>query len=128
MRKLKDKKLKRKKRKIRIRSKIFGTAKKPRLNVYKSNKHIYAQLIDDKKNKTIVSVSDMNTDKAKISKEKKEKEENSGQKAAFLVGQKIGQKALKKNIKNVVFDRGGFKYHGQVKSLAEGARKAGLIF
>jgi len=125
MTKIKDKKLKRKRRKIRIRSRIFGTAKKPRLSVFKSNKHIYAQLIDDQESKTLASVSDMNIAKNKASKNKKEK---SDQKPAFLVGQMIGQKALKKNIKKVVFDRGGFKYHGQIKALAEGARKAGLIF
>ncbi len=105
-----------------IRKKIFGTPQKPRLSVYRSLKHIYAQLIDDIKGHTILSVSTLNKDvKEKIRGMKKTEQ-------AFLVGEILGKIALEKGIKEVVFDRGGFKYHGRVKALADGARKSGLKF
>ena len=94
-----------------MRAKIKGTAKKPRLCVFRSNKHIYAQLIDDNKGQTLIAVSG----KANVKKAKE-------------VGQLIAQQALEKKIEKVVFDRGGYRYHGRVKAVAEGAREGGLKF
>lgn len=105
-------------RKIRIRKKISGTALRPRLSIFRSEKHIFAQLIDDEKGKTLASVSD-----SQFSKEKKNKTQKS-----FLVGKEIAQKALALKISQVVFDRGGFVFHGRVKALADGAREGGLKF
>lgn len=106
-------------RKIRIRSKISGTSDRPRLTVFRSNKKIYGQIIDDSSRKTIVSAESGNINepgvKGKVAK-------------ATIVGEEIAKKALSKKIKKVVFDRGGYKYHGRVKALAEGARKGGLEF
>lgn len=99
----------------RVRAKVFGTAKRPRLSVFRSSGHIYAQLINDDTGVTLASVKD-----AEI-KDKKNKIE-----AAFVVGQLIAQKAEDQKIKQVVFDKGVFKYHGRVKAVAEGAREAGL--
>jgi large subunit ribosomal protein L18 len=104
----------------RIRAKISGSSLIPRLSVFRSNEHIYCQLINDELGKTYVAASDL---EIKSEKSKKTKSE-----IAYLVGQKIGEKAITKKIKKVVFDRGGFKYHGRVKSLADGARKSGLDF
>lgn len=103
----------------RIRAKIKGTKETPRLCIYRSNKHTYAQLINDDKGKTIVSCSDidLDTDSDKTKKE-----------LAFKVGEKIAKLAKKEDIEEIVFDRGGYDYHGRVKALAEGARDAGLIF
>lgn len=106
-----DKQEKRYKRHKRVRAKISGTAKAPRLCVFRSLQYIYAQLIDDEKGKTIVSVKG----KANVVEAKK-------------AGKMIAKKALEKKIEKVVFDRGGYKYHGKVKALAEGAREAGLKF
>ncbi|MGE4554630.1 MAG: 50S ribosomal protein L18 [Candidatus Paceibacterota bacterium] len=111
---IKEKRKKRQRRHKRVRAKIFGTAQKPRLAVFPSLNHIYAQLIDDENQKTLVSASDMEI-KADKKMTKTEK--------AQLVGELLGKKANEKNIKEAVFDRGGFKYHGRVKSLCEGARK-----
>lgn len=97
----------------RVRSKISGTALRPRLAVFRSNKHLSAQLIDDTKGTTLIAVSDM-----EIKDEKKKTD---------LVGKLLAQKALKKNIKAVVFDRRAYKYHGQIKALADGAKAEGLI-
>ena len=106
-------------RHARVRAKISGTAERPRLNVFRSSKHIYAQLIDDVNGVTLAAASTM--DKAF--------EGNGGNKeAARKVGQMIAQKALEKGICDVVFDRGGYVYHGRVKELAEGARESGLKF
>ncbi len=107
------------KRKRKIRAKISGTSQEPRLSVFKSNLHIYAQIIDDKSGKTLVAASDLEIKKSAKSKKRQ---------IAFIVGKKIAEKAKAKNIKKVIFDRGGFKFHGRIKTLAEGARKAGLIF
>lgn len=108
----------RKKRHERIRKKIVGTPERPRLNVYRSLKNIYAQIIDDEAGITLVSASTL---------DKEINMENSGNKdAAFEVGKLIAQKAKEKGINEVVFDRGGYLYHGRVKSLAEGAREGGL--
>jgi len=103
-------------RKRRVRSRIEGTAKRPRLSVYKSSVHIYGQLIDDDKQVTLAASSDM-----------KIKGGNKTEKAA-KVGEELAKLALAKKIKQVIFDRNGFKYHGRVKALAEGARKGGLEF
>jgi large subunit ribosomal protein L18 len=106
-------------RKKRTRSKIYGTNKRPRLSVYRSNRYTSAQLIDDDKGTTMVSVSEKDI-KAK-SKKLQGKAAN-----ALELGLALAEKALKKNIKSVVFDKGGNKYHGRVKQVAEGARKGGL--
>lgn len=110
-------KQKRQNKHLRVRSKISGTSKRPRLNVTKSNDAIYAQIIDDTKNKTIVSAS------TKTLKLKGNNIENSK-----LVGQAIAKLALTKKINEVVFDRGGYIYHGKVKALADAARNEGLKF
>lgn len=112
-----EKYLKRLRRKIKIRAKIIGSAQKPRLSVFRSEKHIYAQIIDDNKQSTLVSASDLEIkDKAKKSD------------LAKQVGNLIAIKANKKDIKSVIFDRDGYKYHGRVKMLADGAREKGLKF
>jgi large subunit ribosomal protein L18 len=124
---------KRERRHHRIRSKVKGTAERPRLCVFRSLKHIYAQLIDDEKSETIVAASDLELKdleiKSKKLKEKKE-EKNQTRKVAiaYEVGKLIAQKAAEKKISKVVFDRGGFKYHGRVKAVADGARDGGLKF
>ncbi len=112
-------------RKLSIRSKIFGTAEKPRLTIYRSNKNIFAQLIDDDKGHTLASCSTM--DKDYPTKDKKSKK-NPSLKDAENVGKIIAQKAIKNNISNIVFDRNGYLYHGKVKALADAARKEGLKF
>lgn len=113
-----DKKIKRNRRRIRIRNRITGTAKIPRLCVFRSNKHIYGQLIDDEKRKTLLAVND------------KELKKSSGKKVelANQAGQLLAKKALEKKIEKVVFDRSGYKYHGRIKAMAEGARQGGLKF
>jgi len=118
-----DKQLKRLRRKRHIGKIVRGTVERPRLAVYRSLSHIYAQLIDDQEGKTLLAVSDLSPEvKAKIKKDAT-KRVKSG-----LVGELIAQKALEKKIKKVVFDRGGFKYHGRIKALAEAARNGGLEF
>ena len=103
----------------RVRGKLSGTPECPRLNVFRSLKHIYAQLIDDVNGVTLVSASTV----------EKDFEEYGGNKdAARKVGELIAKRAADKNIKDVVFDRGGYIYHGRVQSLAEGAREGGLNF
>jgi large subunit ribosomal protein L18 len=111
-----------KKRHRAIRSRIFGTAERPRLQVFRSHKHIYAQLINDDEGKTIATESDIK-EEVKTAKDKKTKTER-----AFLVGEKIAKTAKEKKIKKVVFDRKGYLYHGRVKAVAQGARKGGLEF
>lgn len=112
----------RKNRHKRMRFKINGTSQKPRLNVFRSNSNIYAQVIDDSQGITLVSASSLD-------KEIKEKlESTKNQDVAKIVGKAIGEKALSKGIDTVIFDRGGYVYHGRVKELAEGAREAGLKF
>lgn len=114
-----DKNASRKKRHMRIRNKIFGTAERPRLNVFRSSKNIYAQIIDDSKGMTLVSASSLEKDFSM----------NGGNKeAAKEVGKMIAKKAIDKNVKEVIFDRGGYIFHGRVKELAEGAREGGLEF
>lgn len=118
---VKEKKERKKRRHKRIRAKIFGTLTKPRLCVFRSNKHIYAQAVDDTSGKVLALSSDLEL-------EDKPKEKSAKVEDAFKTGEIIGKKLLKMNIKKVVFDKGGYKYHGQVKALAEGARKSGLEF
>ena len=110
------------KRHARIRRKISGTPERPRLNVFRSHKHIYAQVIDDTLGKTLVAASTLDPEiKGELAG--KNKTDRSG-----LVGTLIAKRAKSKGIKKVAFDRGGFKYHGRVKALAEAARKEGLKF
>ncbi len=118
----KDKKEHRQKRHLRVRAKLSGTAERPRLAVYRSEKHIYAQLIDDIKGITLVSASTVDRE-MRDSTEKPWNVE-----AASQVGKLLAKKALEKGISSVVFDRGGFNFHGRVKSLADGAREGGLKF
>ncbi len=118
--KISAKREKRKRRHRRVRAVIRGTAEFPRLSVFRSNKHIYAQIIDDEKGETLISSSDLELPKAN----KKGKKTD----VAFAVGEIIAQKAKKKKIIKVKFDRGGYKYHGRIKALASGARKGGLKF
>ena len=106
----------------RVRKKISGTPEKPRLNVYKSNANIYAQIIDDTEGKTLVQASS-------IDKELKETLKNGGNmEAAKAVGFLIGKRAKEKGIEKVVFDRSGYLYHGKIKELGDAAREAGLEF
>ncbi|RMD59722.1 MAG: 50S ribosomal protein L18 [Nitrospirae bacterium] len=117
-----DKRRARFRRHLRIRKKIIGTKERPRLSVYKSNKHIYAQIIDDLTSRTIVSASTLDKDlKEKI-------KGGCNINNAVEVGTFIAKKALKRGIEKVVFDRSGYIYHGRVKALAEAARKEGLKF
>ncbi|SHF02038.1 50S ribosomal protein L18 [Alkalibacter saccharofermentans] len=112
----------RKNRHKRMRFKINGTSERPRLNVYRSNSNIYAQIIDDSNGTTLVSASTLDKDlKEKLSSTRTKE-------AAKMVGKAIGEKAISKGIDTVVFDRGGYIYHGKIKELAEGAREAGLKF
>ena len=106
--------------KSRIRKVVSGTEARPRLSVYRSNKEIYAQLVDDVTGKTIASSSSRDKD---ISSAKGNKSE-----VATLVGKAIAEKAIKAGVETISFDRGGYLYHGRVKSLAEGAREGGLKF
>ena len=113
-----DKSKKRLKNKARIRKKVLGTPERPRMAVFRSGKHVYAQLIDDVAGKTLVSASTL-------------KGVGGGKKncdSSKAVGAEIAKLAQEKNIKNVVFDRSGYVYHGRVKSVADGAREAGLVF
>ena len=119
------KRAKRKRRHIRVRAKIFGTKTCPRLCVFRSIKHIYAQLIDDEKGQTLATASDSDL-KPALSKVKGKKAKN--KEIAKEVGKLLAKKTLTKKIKQVVFDRGGYKYHGRVKALADGAREGGLKF
>ena len=114
-----DRKATRQRRHLRVRTKISGTAECPRLCVYRSNTNLYAQIIDDVAGVTIVSASTL---------DKAIKTKHANKEAAKEVGTLIAKKAIEKNIKAVVFDRGGYIYHGVVKELAEAAREAGLEF
>ena len=115
----KDKNAARLKRHARVRATISGTSECPRLCVYRSNKHISAQIIDDTKGITIVSAS---------TQEKSFEGIGSNKAAARVVGENVAKRAIEKGIKSVVFDRGGYLYHGRVSELAQGAREAGLEF
>lgn len=105
--------------KHRIRKVVFGTATKPRLSVFRSNKEIYAQLVDDNSGTTLVSVS---------SRDKEIESKGSKSEIAKLVGKSVAEKAIKAGVETIAFDRNGFLYHGRVKALADAAREAGLKF
>ncbi|HAG04183.1 MAG TPA: 50S ribosomal protein L18 [Lachnospiraceae bacterium] len=112
----------RNKRHYRLRNNISGTAQRPRLAVFRSNMHIYAQIIDDTQGNTLVASSTLEADvKSKV-------EHTNDIEAAKVVGESIAKKALDKGIDTVVFDRGGFVYHGKIQALADAAREAGLKF
>ena len=114
-----DRKMERARRHLRVRRKISGTQDRPRLCVYRSNKNIYVQIIDDVAGNTLVQASTL---------DKEVKTKHSNKEAAKEVGSLIAKRALEKNIKSVVFDRGGYIYHGVVKELADAAREGGLNF
>ncbi len=109
----------RQRRKVRVRKKVFGTAECPRLTVFRSANHIYAQVVDDKQGVTLAAASTM-TKGSTIEGDKSEK--------AKLVGDAIGKACHEKSIKKVVFDRNGYRFHGRIKAVAEGARASGLEF
>ena len=118
----KERRLARKKRQVRVRKKVTGSTERPRLCIFRSSKHIYAQIIEDVSGKTLVTAST-------VAKGAADSVKYSGNvEAAKLVGKQIAEKALAKDIKQVVFDRNGFLYHGRVKALADAAREAGLTF
>jgi len=112
----------RKRRHLRVRKKVQGTAQCPRMNVYRSNTNIFVQVIDDEAGRTLVSSSTLDPQVREAVSGCRKIE------AAFEVGKVIAQKALEVGIKKVVFDRGGYQYHGRVKAVAEGARAGGLEF
>ena len=114
-----NRKMERERRHARVRRKISGTAERPRLCVYRSNTNLYVQVIDDVAGNTLVSASTL---------DKEVKTKHANKEAANEVGELIAKKELEKNIKDVVFDRGGYIYHGVVKELAEAARNGGLNF
>jgi len=113
----------RKRRQIRVRSKVYGTPERPRLNVFRSANHIYAQIIDDDKGFTLVAASTVEADaKSTIPAESTKVIE------AKKIGEMVARRAKEKGINRVVFDRSGYLYHGRIKALADGAREAGLEF
>ena len=112
----------RKRRHARVRTHVAGTTERPRLNVFRSLNHIYAQVIDDSKGATLASASSLESGAAEELKGKSKVEK------AVAVGKLVAERALQAGITQVVFDRGGYKYHGRVKALAEGSREAGLKF
>ena len=114
-----DRKLERTRRHARVRTKVSGTAERPRLCVYRSNSNLYAQIIDDVAGNTLVAASTL---------DKEVKTKKSNKEAAAEVGALIAKRAIAKNIKTVVYDRGGYIFHGVVKALAEAAREGGLEF
>ena len=120
MKRISERKQKRERRHARINGKMTGTAEKPRLVVYRSLNHIYAQIVDDKSGRTLVSASSLEKDLGTEIKTKKDKSQK--------IGENVAKRAIEKKIKKVVFDRNGYKYHGRVKIVAEAARKDGLEF
>jgi large subunit ribosomal protein L18 len=112
----------RKRRHQRVRKKLVGTAKRPRLNVYRSLNQIYAQVIDDTTGQTLVSASTLDRELKEQIKEMSKVEQ------AKYIGTEVADRAKSQGVKTVVFDRGGYRYHGRVKALAEAAREAGLKF
>ena len=114
-----DRKAKRVRRHLRVRKKVFGTPERPRLSVYRSEKNIYAQIIDDINAVTLVAASSLDKDFSA---------KGGNKEGAKLVGELVAKKAIDKGITEVVFDRGGYIYHGRVQQLADAAREAGLKF
>ncbi len=112
----------RKRRQRRVRAKVYGTAERPRLNIFRSNENIFAQIINDDEGLTLASASTIDTEIAPQVQDKTKSE------SAKVVGQVLADRAKKAGVENVIFDRGGFQYHGRVAALAEGAREAGLKF
>jgi large subunit ribosomal protein L18 len=112
----------RRRRHVRVRKRVHGTAACPRLCVFRSLSHIYAQVIDDESGRTLVAASDLEQE-ARAGADGTSKTGRAG-----LVGRLVGQRAVGKGVKEVVFDRGGYKYHGRVKALGDAAREAGLKF
>ncbi len=112
----------RRRRHLRVRKKIQGTAQRPRLCVYRSLSHIYAQVIDDDAGRTLAAASDL---EAAVRGQVNGKHKSE---VAKLIGELVGQRALESGVTQVVFDRGGYQFHGRVKSLAQGAHEAGLVF
>lgn len=110
------------KRKKRVRKKMTGTSERPRLSVFRSAKHIYAQVVDDTCGHTLVAASSLEPTT------KEQPEFDSKVAVANYVGKLLGGRAIKKGVKKVVFDRNGFLYHGRIKAVSEGAREAGLVF
>ena len=119
---LHSKKEARLRRKTRVRKKVFGTTERPRLSVFRSSRHIYAQIIDDTQGVTIVAASSMDKGVRNAAKPGDKKA------VAAEIGKMIAGRAKEKGILKIVFDRGGFMYHGRVKALSEGAREGGLTF
>lgn len=124
------KKLKKDVRHLKIRAKVKGTSESPRMAVFRSNAHIYVQLINDETGKTLLSASDKEIKKAALKSSDKDGKNNIGRRISMAkeVGFLAAEKAKKMKIDKVVFDRGGFKYHGRIKSVADGAREGGLKF
>jgi large subunit ribosomal protein L18 len=109
------------KRQVRVRKKVHGTTERPRLNVFKSARHIYAQLIDDTNGTTLVATSTLSLNTSELSS-------TGNVAAAVIVGKEVAKLSLAKGFSTVVFDRNGFLYHGRIKALADSARESGLIF
>ena len=107
-------------RHVRVRRKVSGTAERPRLAVFRSNSHIYAQVIDDRAGRTIVAASDLEAELRRPGQNKTAR--------AQAVGEQLARRAKEAGVNEVVFDRGGYRFHGRVKALAEGARESGLAF
>ena len=126
----KTKKSIRNNRKKRITARILATASRLRLCAFRSNQHIYAQIIETEKGKTLISASDLELEKKDKAKKGPREKKTMGRKEdiAFRVGELIAEKALKNKIQEIVFDRRSYKYHGRIRALAEGARKGGLKF
>jgi large subunit ribosomal protein L18 len=122
MRKAKRKELARKRRHARVRRRVFGTPERPRLCVFRSLNHIYAQVIDDTQGHTLVAASTLDP---AVREQLNDKDKTA---QAAVVGQVLAERSLEAGIDHIVFDRGGYLYHGRIKSLADAARKAGLTF
>ncbi len=122
MDKAREKRLARQRRHLRVRERVRGTADRPRLCVFRSLKHIHAQVIDDTRGRTLAAASTLD---AEVRSQVSEKDKTA---QAAVVGEVLAQRALAAGISQVTFDRGGYRYHGRVKSLADAARKAGLVF
>jgi large subunit ribosomal protein L18 len=121
-RKLKTREERRRRRHLRVRKRVFGTAERPRLNVFRSQKHIYAQIIRDDIGHTLVAASTLDPElRGRL-------ERTTDVQAAREVGKLVARRALERGITRVAFDRGGYRYHGRVRALAEGAREGGLEF
>lgn len=114
--------VRRQRRQRRVRAKVKGTPLRPRLNVFRSARHVFAQIIDDAKGHTLVAASTLDASVRAQAKALKKQDE------AKAVGKLLAQRAIEKGLKQVVFDRGGYQYHGRIKALAEGAREGGLEF